>query len=107
MFFEARHPTWVIMTGNTISEEQHKFIDTKLPKHKFHVNLRSYDDIDAGKQYDVIYSIDALIHSMDVKKTIKKWVEHLAPGGIVVIIDDYVTEGADKNDEEMQAFSKS
>ena len=45
------------MTGNTIIlEGQHKYIDTKLQKHKF------YDSIDTGKQCNVIYGIKALIH---------------------------------------------
>ena len=40
------------MTGNTIIlEGQHKYIDTKLQKHKF------YDNIDTGKQCNVIYGI--------------------------------------------------
>ena len=112
MFFENRHPEWKL-TGHTISEEQQKFIDTKLPSHKFTVNLRSYDDIDDldsnGNQiqYDVIYSIEALIHSTDVAKTMKEWASHLAPGGIVVIIDDYVSEGVDKSADDIQNFSKS
>jgi len=110
MFFEQRHPDWE-MTGNTISEEQYKFIESKLPKHNFHVNLRSYDDIDGSEgektTYDVIFSIEALIHSTDITKTMKEWVDHIAPGGIIVIIDDYVSEGVDKNDNDIQAFSKS
>ena len=113
MFFEKRHPNWEL-TGHTISEEQQRFIETKLPKHSFTVNLRSYDDIDDGNadvdnkiRYDVIYSIEALIHSTNVEKTMREWAEHLAPGGIIVIIDDYVSEGADKTADDMQNFSKS
>ncbi len=112
MFFERRHPDWKL-TGNTISEEQHKFIETKLPQHKFKANLQSYDDIDDVDEngdkilYDVIYSIEALIHSTDVAKTMKEWAQHLAPGGIIVIIDDYVSEGVDKTADDIQNFSKS
>ena len=113
MFFESRRPDWN-MIGHTISEEQYKFIESKLPKHTFKVNLRSFDQIDDDDvkdskkhSFDVIYSIEALIHSMDVHKTMKEWAEHLAPGGIIVIIDDYVSDGTDKDGDEMQAFSKS
>jgi len=108
MFFEKRHPEWDL-TGHTISEEQHKFVETKLLKHQFKVNLRSYDDFEPDNlSYDVIYSIEALIHSLDIEKTIKQWSNHLAPGGILVIIDDYVTEGVDKeNDGDLLAFAKS
>ena len=106
MFFHDRHPDWEL-TGHTISEDQHKFIQEKLPKHSFQANLRSYDDIDDGIFYDVIYSIEALIHSTDVEKTMKEWVAHLEPGGIIVIIDDYVSEGVNKSADDIQAFSKS
>ena len=107
MFFHGKHPDDWKMTGHTISEDQHKFIETKLPKHSFQANLRSYDDIDDGIFYDVIYSIEALIHSMDVEKTMKEWAAHLEPGGIIVIIDDYVSEGVDKSADDIQSFSKS
>lgn len=109
MFFEERHPEWD-MTGHTISEEQHRFVEEKLPEHQFKVNLRSYDDFDSDKigYYDVIYSIEALIHSTNIEKTMREWAKHLAPGGIVVVIDDYVAEGVDKeNDSALLAFAKS
>ena len=112
MFFEKRHPDWKLI-GHTISEEQHRFVETKLPEHSFTVNLRSYDDIDNvdinGKKilYDVIYSIEALIHSTDVAKTMREWAGHLAPGGIILIIDDYVSEGVDKTADDVENFSKS
>ena len=109
MFFEDRHPEWD-MTGHTISEEQHKFTVEKLPEHRFRVNLRSYDEFDPGQtdHYDVIYSIEALIHSTNIEKTMREWAKHLAPGGIIVVIDDYVAEGVDKeSDTDLLAFAKS
>jgi len=109
MFFEKRHPEWD-MTGHTISEEQHKFTVEKLPEHKFQVNLQSYDDFDSDKinYFDIIYSIEALIHSPNIEKTMREWAKHLAPGGIIVVIDDYVAEGVDKeSDSDLLAFAKS
>eukprot|EP00536_Pseudo-nitzschia_multiseries_P017977 jgi/Psemu1/293284/fgenesh1_pg.2000_\ len=111
MFFEKRHPEWDL-TGHTVSEEQHRFVETKLPKHNFRVNLRSYDELDddddAGvdsstSYYDVIYSIEALIHSTNITHTLKQWVDHLKPGGIIVIIDDYVSENAYANTADANA----
>ena len=115
MFFEGTQPEWDL-TGHTISDKQYTFIETQLPPHNFQVHLRSYDDFDDATQiqhtgtprtYDVIYSIEALIHSLDIVNTTQAWADHLAPGGIVVIIDDYVHAGADKDADDMQAFSKS
>ena len=54
-----------------------------------------------------MYSIEALIHSPNTKKTIEGWSKHLAPGGIIVVIDDFVSRGADKNEEGIQEFAKS
>jgi len=103
MWLEQHHPLWNL-TGHTISEEQHKFITQKLPPHQFQVNLKSFDDLEGGP-YNVIYSIEALIHSTDITKTLKKWAHHLAPGGIIVLIDDFVSVGTDK--DELKDFAKS
>jgi 2-polyprenyl-3-methyl-5-hydroxy-6-metoxy-1,4-benzoquinol methylase len=106
MWMEQRHPQWHL-TGYTVSEEQYKFINQKLPKHQFHANLESYDNLDDGVQYDFIYSIEAIIHSTDIKKTMEIWSSHLAPGGIIAIIDDFVSAGTDINEDGVQAFAKS
>jgi len=112
MWMEQKNPQWEL-TGHTISEEQYKFVTEKLPPHKFKVNLRSYDEIDdpgdtgKKKMYDFIYSIEALIHTPDLSKTLKEWSEHLADGGVIAIIDDFLSAGTSKDDEEVVAFSKS
>lgn len=104
MWMDQNQPHWK-MTGHTLSEDQLKFINEELPEHKFDVKLKSYDKLD--EEYDFMYSIEALIHSPDVTKTIKEWSDHLAPGGVIVIIDDFMSVGASKEDEEVVYFAKS
>lgn len=104
MWMEKTSPQWK-MTGHTISEEQHKFITTKLPKHNFNVNLRSYNDLD--KDFDLMYSIEALIHSPNVTETMQEWAKHLNEGGVIVIIDDFISVGTDKEDPEVIEFARS
>jgi cyclopropane fatty-acyl-phospholipid synthase-like methyltransferase len=106
MWMETHHPHWTL-TGYTVSDEQYNFITNKLPEHQFRVHLKSYDDLDDGMEYDFIYSIEALIHSPDIKKTMEVWSNHLAPGGIIAVIDDYLSRGVDKNEEGIQDFAKS
>jgi SAM-dependent methyltransferase len=106
MWMENRVPQWDL-TGYTVSDEQYKFITQSLPPHKFHARLQSYNDLDVGSQFDFIYSIEALIHSDDMASTLKIWTHHLAPGGIITIIDDFLAPGEDRSTEDMQSFAKS
>jgi len=107
MWMEEHHPHWDLR-GYTISEEQHRFIETKLPQHKFKTNLRSFNELEAGSQYDIIFSIEAFIHSTNISQTIQQWSDHLNPGGIICIIDDFVASDiTDKTDAGMQEFAKS
>lgn len=108
MWFETKQPSWKI-TGRTLSVEQSNFIQEKLQYNtrNFKVELRSYDDLDEGSTYDAIYSIEAMIHSPDIHKTISAWAKHLDPHhGSLVIVDDFLMPGADKSSEEMQGFMK-
>jgi cyclopropane fatty-acyl-phospholipid synthase-like methyltransferase len=68
MWMELNHPEWKL-TGYTVSDEQYKFITTKLPTHNFQVRLHSYNDLDTN--YDFMYSIEALIHSPMLRKRSK------------------------------------
>ncbi|CAB9506295.1 O-methyltransferase [Seminavis robusta] len=105
-WLEERQPTWDIV-GHTLSEEQVKFIHDKLPAHKFKVVLKSFDDLDTSQEFDVIYSIEAMIHSMDIQTTLKAWSQHLnRQHGSLVVIDDFLMPGADKSSEEMQLFQR-
>ena len=104
MWMENAQPNWKLL-GHTISQGQLDFISHKLPKHKFKVNLRSYDKLD--EKFDFIYSIEALIHTPNLTATLKMWANHLKDGGIIAIIDDFVQVGVDKEDEGILNFAKS
>jgi cyclopropane fatty-acyl-phospholipid synthase-like methyltransferase len=104
MWMEKYHPNWVL-TGNTISEGQQAFINSKLPKHKFHVNLQSYNDLE--KNYDFIYSIEALIHSPNITETFQEWSSHLNEEGVIAIIDDFLADGVAPDEIDIIHFRKS
>lgn len=105
MWFERYGPTKWDLTGHTISSEQLKFIN-ELPKHKFKALLKSYDDLDYQK-LNVIYSIEAFIHSPNEYNTLQVWSKALQENGIIVIIDDFLSVGVDKNADDVQLFSKA
>jgi 2-polyprenyl-3-methyl-5-hydroxy-6-metoxy-1,4-benzoquinol methylase len=109
MWFEKSAPKFS-MVGHTISTAQIDFIN-KLPSHKFNAVLKSYDDLDVYKKgnepFDVIYSIEAFVHSPDERNTLKNWAEALADEGIVVLIDDFLSVGVDKQDNDVHLYAKS
>lgn len=106
MWMEQQQPEWQL-EGRTLSEEQHNFIQTRLPKHKFQVELDSYDNLGSAV-YDAIYSIEAVIHSTDIANTFQAWSDHLHPEhGVVVLIDDFLMPGADKKDSDVDNFARS
>ena len=94
VWFEAAEPGWTLQ-GFTLSAKQHHYATKELPRHKFEVSLKSYDDLEG--EYDAIYSIEALVHTPSLKATFAKWSEHLRPGGVVVLIDDYYAAGAEQS----------
>mmetsp|Transcript_64507 Transcript_64507/g.76385 ORF Transcript_64507/g.76385 Transcript_64507/m.76385 type:complete len:234 (+) Transcript_64507:116-817(+) len=100
MYLEKKEPNWNL-TGYTISEYQHKFILTKLLRHNFGASLKSYDDIKG--QFDVIYSIKALIHSTNFSHTLQIWSQRLNTGGLVVVIDDFIAKDAAEMTAETQS----
>jgi hypothetical protein len=72
------------------------------------VKLESYDNLEEGTVYDAIYSIEAAIHSTDIKATLKAWSDHLNPKhGVVVIIDDFLQPSAKRDDEDVDLFARS
>ncbi|CAB9508862.1 O-methyltransferase [Seminavis robusta] len=109
MWMEAKQPAWKLQ-GRTLSEEQAKFIQTTLPTHRFQIKLDSYDNIinDDTPTLDVIYSIEAAIHSTDMQKTLRAWATRLKPKhGMVVLIDDFLQPGASRDDEDVDLFARS
>lgn len=110
MWFETNpaSKSWE-MIGHTISEAQIDFIH-KLPDHKFRADLKSYDDLDEyiGKDpFDIVYSIEAFIHSPDGGKTLRTWSRALADEGLIILIDDFISVGVDKDADDVQLFRKS
>lgn len=109
MWFEQHEPRWDLV-GHTISEEQHKWIVNDLPAHKFRAKLLSYDEpLDGGKEspFNAVYSIEAAIHSPDLKKSLEAWSAALLPGGVVVIIDDFLSLGVPRDDPDVDLFARS
>ncbi|KAG7362824.1 methyltransferase domain containing protein [Nitzschia inconspicua] len=108
MWMEQHAPQWNL-TGYTISEEQHKFISETLPPHRFQARLQSFDDLSGEKHnnLDVIYSIEALIHSENMEATLQEWTQHLSPGGVIVLIDDFLASDANKTEQSVKDFAKS
>jgi len=104
MWFEREEPEWTLL-GHTISETQYDWIENKIPKHKFAVNLASYDDLD--REVDFIYSIEALLHSPNLTHTMEAWANHLDQGGMIIVIDDFLAIGARRDDEEVAEFIRS
>lgn len=96
-WMEKREPGWQL-SGRTISAEQLRYIREMLPAHRFGVELLSYDDPLPDRSLDAIYSIEAAIHSPDLAATLRRWAAALAPGGVVVLIDDFWTNDAKRED---------
>jgi 2-polyprenyl-3-methyl-5-hydroxy-6-metoxy-1,4-benzoquinol methylase len=111
MWFETYAAESWTLVGHTISTAQLDFIQNKIPSHQFDAVLKSYDDLDVykkdGARFDAMYSIEAFVHSPDERNTLKQWSEALAKGGIIVIIDDFLSVGVDKEAEDVQLYAKS
>lgn len=107
MWMEQQNPRWTL-TGYTISEEQHKFITKSLPPHHFQAKLQSFDDLSSEKDLlHIIYSVEALIHSQNMTRTLEEWTRHLAPEGVIVLIDDFLAPNVNKTGDDIQDFAKS
>lgn len=93
VYLEARQPRWELH-GVTLSPAQLHYIETGLRPHRFSARLGSYDELDALPRLDGIYCVEALVHSPDLSATLASWARKLAPGGAVVVIDDFLAERA-------------
>ena len=93
MWMKRKHPGWSV-TGVSLSPVQVNFAKAEFAKY-VSISLRSYNDLEKQSKYDLIYSIEALVHSPSIEETLKVWADHLNPGGVVVLVDDYLAEGVD------------
>ena len=95
------------------SEEQHKWIVEDLPAHTFEARLRSYDEPlgDNGNNdsllFNAVYSIEAAIHSPNLKNSLQSWPKALLPGGVVIIVDDFLSVGVPRDDPDVDLFARS
>ena len=111
MWMEQHEPSWT-MVGHTISEEQYKWITHDLPEHQFTAKLHTYDEPLTGgdakfDKFDAIYSIEAAIHSPNLAASIQAWSDALEPGGVIVLIDDFLSVGADRDHPDVDLFARS
>lgn len=110
MWFEQHEPNWNLV-GHTISEEQHKWIVEDLPKHNFVARLHTYDaplqDDNNNQLFNAVYSIEAAIHSPNLKSSIQAWSKALLPGGVIIIIDDFLSVGVARDDPDVDLFARS
>ena len=104
MWFEQHEPAWKLV-GHTISEDQHKWIENDLPRHDFQANLRSYDE--PVGTFNAVYSIEAAVHSPNLKNSLQAWSKALLPGGVIVIIDDFLNVGIPRDDPDVDLFARS
>ena len=54
-----------------------------------------------------MYSIEAAVHSPNLKNSIEAWSNALLPGGIIVIIDDFLSVGIARDDPDVDLFARS
>ncbi len=110
MWFEQHEPSWELV-GHTISEDQYHWIVNDLPEHKFTAYLRTYDEPLGGggeaQVFNAIYSIEAAIHSPNLKNSFTVWSKALAPGGVIVIIDDFLNFGTSREDPDVDVFTRA
>mmetsp|Transcript_24578 Transcript_24578/g.52964 ORF Transcript_24578/g.52964 Transcript_24578/m.52964 type:complete len:747 (-) Transcript_24578:1197-3437(-) len=109
MWFGEHEQNWELV-GHTISDEQHKWIVEDLPKHNFEAKLRTYDEpLEDGNvlPFNAVYSIEAAVHSPDLKNSLKAWSEALLPGGVIIIIDDFLSVGVHRDDPDVDLFARS
>lgn len=67
--------------------------------------VESFDNI--KEMYSNIYSIEALIHTNNLEKTINIFSKHLRLGGRLILIDDYISSKYDATDDKFVAFKKA
>ncbi len=85
--------------GLTLSPEQHRRASAEAARRdiseacRFH--LRSYQEPMAAASYDAAIAIESLVHSPDPTHTIANLAQGLAPGGVLLIVDDMPEDTAD------------
>ncbi len=68
------------------------------------VLVQSYDEPPRGP-FDLILAIESLAHASSPERALAAWVRVLAPGGVVVIVDD-MPEPVAEDSEDLQIFKR-
>ena len=94
--------------GLTLSRVQHRLALREARRRRVESNcrfhLRSYDD-PIAERYDVVISIEALVHSPEFPQTFQNLCEALRPGGKLVVAEDIVLEGGE-GDSDLEKLRK-
>ena len=62
------------------------------------VLVQSYDDPPAGP-FDLVIAIESLAHSADPERSLGVLAARLAPGGLLIVVDDMPEPGAESSDD--------
>jgi len=80
-------------TGLTLSQNQVNIAQQIIEEVNFNVQIKQGNFQETAKhfkQIDVIYMIEAFVHSPDYKTLIKQASQSLAPNGLFIVIDDWL-----------------
>lgn len=81
------------MHGVTISTEQvrlaRQFVGAAPSR--FHIHAGDFDALDLPVQADAVVAIEAFVHSGDAGAFFRSVARHLSPGGLMVLVDDFLT----------------
>jgi len=96
IYLSQKESLWKIQ-GYTLSLLQYKISQKKIGFNKnLHTHVKSFDDIE--DTFDTIYSIEALIHSLNISRTIEIFSQKMKKNSRLILIDDYVSSTSKTND---------
>lgn len=104
MYLSSKEQSWVF-NGYSLSHTQYKSFMKYKTNDRVEMYVESFDNI--KEMYSNIYSIEALIHTNNLEKTINIFSKHLRLGGRLILIDDYISSKYDATDDKFVAFKKA
>lgn len=81
--------------GLTLSKKQVQIAQQIIEESNFKIKIQQGNFQQTAKyfrQIDVVYMIEAFVHSPDYKKLIEQVSQSLAPGGLLIIVDDWLSK---------------
>lgn len=91
------------VTGLSLSEEEikrAKETKTHLKIENIAFELRSFDEV--SKQYDLIFCVESLKHSLAIEKSFDTLLNALTVNGQLIIVDDFFDTIENKNSKQLQ-----